>query len=341
MWPVLRWGWLLSSGSWKGGAGVVIALGGIFLASGGAWSAQGETHPSSLLDPKKGQINGRVAIAVFPASRQSSELRFPAGYSAHLVRYDDPETELVFPCGEWFQPPPGSYRHWVEGEWEMSPFSLLLSYSAGPFRGRGMISAMPLREAGKVTLPERIKRSPSLFFRVLHAGSYAEEGFLRWELSRRAESTRVGGGLQLPTGPAIAGLWDRTKAEYVAISRPFEVLSRKSVAAPLGSPTGSTAHLVVLLERHRLSRKDDPPVVVSLKRNGVTSRPAVLIEAADRLYAMWYDLKPGVAEVSVDSGDLFVDGSAVKLRGGRIERAVARLRPVSDLFKQTKQGRVP
>jgi hypothetical protein len=95
------------------------------------------------------------------------------------------------------------------------------------------------------------------------------------------------------------------------------------------------------LERDRLARKGDPPIAVSLNRNGTASRPAVLIEAADRLYAVWYDLMPGVAQVSVNSGNLFVDGSAVTLRGGRIERAVARLRPVSDLFNQTRPSRAP
>ncbi|MGH2628593.1 MAG: hypothetical protein ACRDHY_18305, partial [Anaerolineales bacterium] len=244
------------------------------------------------------------------------------------TRHDDPNVELVYPCGAWFQPPPGRYRVWIQGDWQMSPYSLVLGYSGTPFRGRGVTTAIPVIEAGRVALPSRLAVAPHLTLRLLHAGSYLEGEFPRWEISRRRPSHQVRKGLLMPAGPTISGLWDERAQRYVALSRLFEVRARQTVEAPLERPSG-VAHVVVQVQRHALAKTvADSAVELLLQRRGRYIRPDVTVTMADMVYGLWYGQAPGPVELRGQSSQSFLEPKKLELFPGRIERLAERLRPL-------------
>lgn len=282
--------------------------------------------PVGLPDPATGQINGKVAVAIAPTGPgKGGMLLPPLGFVAHLTGYDDPSVDLVFPCGLWFQPPRGRYRVWVEGEWQISPFTYVMTYSPIPFRGRGQTAAAAVAEAGRVALAADVGEGPGLVLRLLHAGSYLEDGYPRWELSRRKAIHDVGEGLLMPVGPTLGALWDERKQAYVALSRPFEVEARKSVTVPLERPSG-VAFLVAQLQRPALATDAaDANMEVLLYRQGQQVPPDLKVPLADRTYAVWYGLAPGPAELRASTKDAFLEPRKLNLSPGKIERVSEKL----------------
>lgn len=308
--------------SWAIPLSLPVILGMVLCVS--AWG--GVPAPSEVLDPATGGINGKVAISVLPAKYEGDRLEsiYPWGFEAHLTRDDDPNLELVYPCGEWFQPPPGRYRVRIEGEWHASPYSLMLGYSGRPFRGHGLAATIPVVDAGRVVLPRGVEAHRHLVLRLLHAGKYLEGKFPRWEVSRRQATPNVGDGLAMPAGPTIGALWDDRGQRYVAISRPFEVEARKTVEVPLERPV-RVAHVVVQAQRHALaSAATDEAAALRLRG----SAPNLTVSTADRIYAIWYGVAPGAAELQGGSKQTFLEPRRLDLVPGRIERVVTRLRPV-------------
>lgn len=282
------------------------------------------------LDPATGSIGGRVAVAVLPAQYDQDNIEplYPWGFHAYLTPEEDPDRELVYPCGSWFQPPHGRYRLRVEGEWSISPYSLTLIYSGRPFRGRGISAAMPVVAAGRVVLPQREEPASHLVLRLLHAGSYLERGFPRWELTRRKAVREIGDGLLMPVGSTLGALWDTQSQRYVALSRPFEVQARKTVEVPLHRPVGQ-AHLVVELQRDTVARTAaENEVDLVLRRGGEELAPAVEVATANRIYAVWYGLNHGVFVLQARSQDSYLDPKRFELRPGSIERLTVKLKPL-------------
>jgi hypothetical protein len=276
-------------------------------------------------------------MAVSPARLGKGKLETiaPWGFEAHLTRLDDPDVDLVHPCGAWFQPPPGRYRARVEGNWQISPYSVVLGFAGRPFRNRGLVATIPVADGGRVTLPKRAPVGPQLVLRLLHAGSYLEGEFPRWEVSRRAPSREVGEGLLMPVGPTIAALWDNESQSYTELSRPFEVKGHQTVEAPLERPEG-VAHFVAQLQR-QASATADYGDEVSLQRAGKRIPPHLKVSAADRVYAVWYDLAPGMAELRAESERAFLEPTPVELHSGKIERLIVEMRPRPTLdFKVNK-----
>ncbi len=112
-----------------------------------AWSEP----PSRYMPEGSGVINGQASVVVLPRRHDSlsdaSDYLDPAGLEVHLARADDPDVELAYPAGSWFQPPPGRYRVWLQGGWRMTPFAGLMSYSGQATKGY-MAVGMSVGEAG-------------------------------------------------------------------------------------------------------------------------------------------------------------------------------------------------
>lgn len=288
--------------------------------------------PKFYLDPATGDIDGKQAIAVYPVTYRNSrvdEFLAPFGFEVHLTPADDPDTELVHPCGEWFLAPRGRYRVWVEGGWLMSPYSALLLYPADAFKGRGLPGSVPVGDAGRVTLPADEPRHPNLELRLLNAGSHREGHLVRWELSRRKAANAVGEGLLMPAGLAIGGLWDRASGRYVALSRPFQVPPRKTVAVPLDRPS-TTADLILQLRRPAatLTVEDDDYEVDLALVGGDGDLPAdAVVRSATTVYGVWYGLPPGAVELRAETANHSLDPQRLELEPGRIEHLVGTLRP--------------
>src|SRR5207244_9733949 len=71
----------------------------------------------------------------------------------HLVPHTDPNQELKYPCGEWFQPKAGRYNLWLERGDAISPSPTVMYFPDAPFKGRGLAGIEPIGEAGYVGIP--------------------------------------------------------------------------------------------------------------------------------------------------------------------------------------------
>lgn len=285
---------------------------------------------TGFVDPAKGVIQGRVAMAVLPLRDQTgtAEPYLPWGFKVHLTPLNDPAADTQFGCGSWFQPEAGSYRLWVEGPGLISPFSSVLSFAEMPFKGRGVVVPERVVAAGRAVLPANTPLLEGVELRLLHLDPRAADGSIRWELSRRAPLTEVGAGLQMPTGSIVAGLWDLRKGEYVRISRPFTIVREQDSVIPFEPEGGAT--LVVQVQRHSLfgaAGEDD--LVLELRIGAQRLAPAVTVPAANVAYGIWYQLPAGRAELSGRSATSELDPIVIHLEKGRIERQTGRLRPTT------------
>lgn len=298
-------------------------LAGLLLASMtgiGLGARNVESRPLDI-HPSQGQIDGMTAVTVMPRQVGASGFLPPWGYRAHLTGHDDPAVEITFPCGTWSQPPAGRYRVWVEGTWTISPLTHIISFSSRPFQGSGMITSASTVDAGRVALPPAFKRDRDNTLRLLHGGEYLDEGFPRFELSRRHPIGEVGDGLLMPTGFSIGALWNERSESYVALSRPFQVKHRETVLAPLEVPRKNEAHLVVQIQRATGARNpSEMNLKISIFRAGRVMLPDFQVSTADRAYAFWYGLEPGSVEVRAEAASGSFQPQRIVLEAGDISR---------------------
>jgi hypothetical protein len=292
-----------------------------------AWSEPPERQKFAP-DPESGVIDGRGSVGVFPVRREGGPPEFldPAGLEAHLKPYDDPDTELAFPAGEWAQPASGGYLYWLQGGWRMSPYAGLFFHSDSS--DVVMAPVASLVDAGRVRLPaDDLNLGPDVVLELLHGGSYRTQGFLRWELLLRRSADEIGEGVLLPAGPAVGALWNRSTGRYVALSRPFTVHGRMVVAAPLAAPQGD-AQLVAVIRRDKAAAEgEDPETKLALRHGGREVPPDFKVTAANKTFAYWYTLPPGRVRLRADSGRTAFESPTIELAAGAIERVDGQLAP--------------
>jgi hypothetical protein len=268
-----------------------------------------------------------TAVTVMPRQAGASDFLPPWGYRAHLTGHDDPSVEITFPCGTWAQPPAGRYRVWVEGPWTISPLTHVINFSSRPFQGSGMITSASTVAAGRVALPPSFKRSRAgNSLRLLHGGKYLDQGFPRFELSRRHPVGEVGDGLLMPVGLSIGAIWDERSENYVALSRPFQVKHRETVVIPLEVPRANEAHLVVQVQRATGARNpSEMNLEISILGAGLAKLPDFQVSTADRAYAFWYGLGPGSVEIRAEAANGSFESQRIVLKGGEIGRFLGKM----------------
>lgn len=261
-------------------------------------------------------------VAVFPAvfsQGRPTEILNPRGFHLHMTNASDPGTELVYPAGKAFAPPPGRFRIWLEGEGMITPFTDLVGFGAQPRELR--VLTMPVVPAGRVVVADDVSRSAGLELRLLYAGGDSATPAPRHELTRRRLVGKVGEGVPMPEGKVFAALWDRRQERYVALSRPFTVASGETVAAPLRRPAPNAAHLLAYVDR-----PDGAPstalrgVVLTATQQGQERRADLTVTTAWGVYGVWYGLQPGPAAIGGANEELYLEPRPLTLVGGRVTR---------------------
>lgn len=267
--------------------------------------------------------DGRSGIAVFPGELSGNEvtrIHDPAGFEVRLTNADQPGTELSFTAGTLFDPPRGRYRYWVEGAWSMTPFTQLASFGADRPPGAKSMRVLPIVPAGRVALPERPRADPAHQLRLLYVDREPAAG-LRHELSRRRGVAEVGSGILMPAGRVLAALWDPHEERYSALSRPFTVEAKTTVAAPLRGPAEGEADLVVYVDRAEgVPASALPGLVLTATQGREQRRADVSLLTPWGTYGVWYGLKPGTVALGGGNDRLYVPPAAVYLTSGRISR---------------------
>ncbi len=311
-------------------SGLVFLLLAVAVSTGWA-TAAGEDRPP-WLDPTRGEIGGRIAIAFLPQETDGSTAKEPTRYTVHLAAADDLDRELVFPAAKWFQPPVGRYRAWLEGEGRISPESVVLNYSGSPFKGRGLVGGMQLVAAGTVRLADEVAVDQARVLRLLHLDSDRRRAHPQREISRRVLPAGQRAGALMPAGQIVAGLFDTRRQEYVGLTRPVAVAPGKVTAVRPRAPEQST-YLVALLERPFVIdnfEKDDVRPTLRFP-DGTARDPDALVPTADRVYAIWYDLPAGRASLGVASAHVDLQPVDVVLRRRAVERLTVALRKLPAL----------
>lgn len=271
-------------------------------------------------------------MAYFPArftDGRPTRILDPAGFDLIMTDAEVPGEEIRFPAGKLFEPPRGRYRLWIEGDWEITPFTQLTSFGRKRPPGSKSFQALPVVPAGRVTLSGGWE-DPHLQLRVLYAEDRRAEG-LRWELSRHAQLGVLDDGIIMPHGRNLAAVWDPARVRYVGLSRPFELPAGKVVAAPVQQPPNDLSFLLVFLERPPVGY-DPPDLTVRLTIGERELPPDAEVPNAWGVYGFWYDLAPGDATLNAGSDRLYLDPMPIHLERGRITRVQAHLkqRPFQD-----------
>jgi hypothetical protein len=290
-----------------------------------AWAGTVTLPPASA-----GEINGRTALLMWPASADGEPIE-PSNCKAHLVPYSDQDQELLFPCGEWFQPPVGKYRYWLEKDDAfMSPSPTIVVYAGPKFTGAGLRGVLPVLPAGKVALRAPFPAEQSL--RLLHIPSGSSKPAQHRSMDRRARADSVV-PLLMPEGEVIAGVFDRKSGDAVALTRPVRV-QRDKVAYVNPQPPKEGCDVLAVFDRPGIRPRSQTDDAAPVLRTPQGDRPPdVLSDTANRVIAVWYGISARSAELIFKSSAELVPTETLRLVPGHavtIRRAISSL-PAADV----------
>jgi hypothetical protein len=246
-------------------------------------------------DPATGVINGRIALLYWPVlsadKDREPQLLSPEGCRIHLIPADEPAVEHQYPCGEWFQPPIGSYDAWLETADRVSP-QWTVVYGGAPAES-GLAGLVPVFAAGRVSLPAGHSLAPGEEVRLLsldgHQTMKSDRIFER--RLRREEKTVL-----MPAGRIIAGRFDQKSGDAVALSRPTPLAAGKMVSVWPEPPAKGSDLLVILRRPSRTGGAADTAMFID---DGEQRRPADVSLDVNRIVAIWYGIDARTVTVSL------------------------------------------
>ena len=279
----------------------------------------------TLPDPHTGNVGGAAAVLYWPGELPISgpirPLPTASGCAAHLVPHSTPESELTFPCGEWFVPPDGRYTVWLETRDGISPTQYLLNYSRKPFQGRGLPAILPIVRAATVGIPVGQERDPDESLRLFSTRTEFWWSKSAWVFDRRLQSREV----PMPAGDTvIVGRFDRTTNDAIALSRPLVLREGPTQRIWPMAPKNSDVLLILGVPAELQGRK--PAVSANLDLNGRV--PDVLVKGGNRVVAIWYDVDAPRARLTFRSDAGRWDGREIRLTPGKVATIRDSLRPL-------------
>jgi hypothetical protein len=250
---------------------------------------------ATLPDPATGEINGTIALLLWPVSPDASRQPLPAeGCEVHLTLSDSQTNEMRYPCSAWFQPPGrGRYLVWLEQAETVSP-QTFIAFDYLRFRGLGQTILMPMRAAGwlRVDAP---KMPDGSTVRVLSLEESAED--VR-AFDRRIPASQGGVTVRVPAGRAIAGVFDST-GRALALSRPVQVKKGNTTTVVPNTPQNADVLVSLIRRNHKRAEACRSAIVFS---TGSEQPAEATLVAWDRVVAVWYGLKSTEGRVFVDCG---------------------------------------
>lgn len=277
---------------------------------------------AKTLDPKSGNIGGRIAIAAVPVDPQ------PANYApceVHLVLTTYDKDELVYPCSTWFQPAVGRYLFWLE-QGSFVSYQSVIFYGGEPFHRTGMLLSKPLFRAGTV----RIEDDP------IPAGATLRVLSLQTARTYRPFDRVIKRGgrthsFRIPAGRVIAGIFDAA-GNALSLSKPHVVQQgRTERMVPRRARTAAT--LLVILDRF-VGHPPFPRCASSLTiGNRRQSRPIVNLQAHDRVVLVWYDLDAGDARLDFRCKSDQTFARTLRLTEGNVTTVRTRLKTTTPALR--------
>jgi hypothetical protein len=271
----------------------------------------------ALPDPRAGNVNGISGVIFWPAELPAANgdprpLPTAAGCEARLVPYTNLDSELAYPCGEWFVlPAAGHYEYWLETNGRITPAMGLMLYARKPFSGKGLASIVPVTPAGRVAIPAEKKMADGEVLRLVSIE--ARNGWGSRVFDRRVSATKSHVPVQMPEGRIVAGRFDRKTSNAIALSRPFDAVPGKTAVIWPAPPIESDVFLV-LAKPSELQSPKPFAANVSLDNRA----PDVLLNAYDRIVAIWYGVAARHVTLSMQSDAAFWPPQQVNLARGKV-----------------------
>lgn len=263
------------------------------------------TAARGVPDRSTGVINGKKAVMFWPKNNDVT------GCVARLVPFTNPATELSFPCGEWFLPPVGQYRAWIETSDTISPVPLVLNHRDEPFQGTGLLAVLETVPSGEVGLLRASGEAAT--FRALSIDTFRAGATLQRSFDRRVKATDSR-PVRMPTGRIVAGLFD-DKGDAITLSRPTTLAANQIIHPSLSVPRAT--NILVILERPKTHNSGEQEVDVHLSIDEKAATPDVLIDAADRIIAIWYEQSGRHAQLRTKSTTLMAKPVDLPIAPGR------------------------
>ena len=267
-----------------------------------------------LPDLSKGVINGRVAVIAF--ARSHGRLMDTGACSMRLALMGETSAELTYPCGVWFQPPPGTYSSWVEKGDDVSPIQYPLVYSGGPFNGKGFGATFDVDPGGRVQLAPAISVSADEELRLINLDSYTAFPTLRRAFERRITAKDAHGSLLVPAGRIIAAIMDHD-GNARTITGPVRVMPHQSATLTPEVPARGSDILVVL-NRPRTYDKSTPDELRMTLTTDHVAPPNVFVATANRFYGVWYGVTASAGTLAISSQTLALPEEPIRLRAHHV-----------------------
>jgi hypothetical protein len=244
--------------------------------------------------PSSGSIDGTVALLFSPVTADAAHTPLPAeGCEVHVTPADALAKELLYPCNAWFQPPArGRYLVWLEQGALVSGQNFLM-FDFIPFRDVGRIMRMPMKPAGLLRVEPRAALGDGQSIRILSLQTSESESRA---YDRRLSAERARSPVRAPAGAAIAGVFD-AGGHALSLSRPVDVIAGRTVAAVPRPPERGTDILLSLVRSGHPNGRCQPRITLD---DGSTRDADALLEAWDRVVAVWYGVDGARARIVVD-----------------------------------------
>lgn len=283
---------------------------------------------SGLVDGEA--LTDKEAVIVHrKAYEEGGDVLPPEGLEARLVREGSDGSELAAPVGVFFRPPPGQYRFWIEGPEVISPFASRLPRVQALPAGVALVGTAPTTRAVEVRV--RASTGPASrtqFVSVLALGKSVEGSSTRFTLLRTLRLEHGFRTIQMPTGKTVAVLWQQGEQGVLGVSRPLTLAPGAPSALEVEPPAQDRSFLVLRARRgEEIARSvEELDERITLYRDDEALVPAEVASDADTVFAFWYDLKPGNADLEIEWRGRYLD-RAVELRAGDTAAVDARLGP--------------
>lgn len=264
-------------------------------------------QPAFVLPPAtEGGIDGKGAVLVWPAD-PAGKLLDPAGCNVQMIPSDEPATRLTFPCGRWFLPPRSArYEFWLEQENRISSSQAVMFYDRSRAQ-TGFRLAARLTDGGFVSSAIPLRDGETV--RIVSLGNPASA----FELGLRSDEIRR--PVVVPAGLTLAGVFDGL-GSALALSRPFDVPVAQAKALAFAPPAAGTADVLVVLQKWGRVRPTNVRAELSL--GDAKRAPDLLRETESRVFAVWYGIAPGMAEVRVTAPKFETNLLPATLRADRV-----------------------
>jgi hypothetical protein len=132
----------------------------------------------------------------------------------------------------------------------------------------------------------------------------------------------------MPIGTAVVAVFDPLERKYLRLARPAGIVMGQATEVFPSAPDNGQSHLIVRVERSEPLLKgsgDDVEFLVVRSDEGSSIPPDLVVPARERIYAVWYDLRPGEATVTARSKRFTLPNLMIELRSGEICDAATRL----------------